>query len=104
MAGGLAQIPAAVVRLFSGTAEHNGHLPAGVLRPDGAEQGLKGQAVVGVVHNGVEAAVGVGVGLHPSGHPGPDQAVVHGGGRDVEGVAHRDDAQGVFHIEQPGHG
>ena len=52
----------------------------------------------------MEAAVGVGVGLHPSGHPGPDQAVVHGGGRDVEGVAHRDDAQGVFHIEQPGHG
>ena len=52
----------------------------GVLRPDGAEQGLEGQSVVGVVHNGVEAAVGVGVGLHPPGHPGPDQAVVHGGG------------------------
>ena len=59
---------------------------------------------MGVVHNGVEAAVGVGVGLHPPGHPGPDQAVVHGGGRDMEGMTHRNDPQGVLHIEQPGHG
>ena len=59
---------------------------------------------MGVVHNGVEASIGVGVGLHPPGHPGTDQAVVYGGGWDMEGMTHRDDPQGIFYVEQPWHG
>ena len=59
---------------------------------------------MGVVHNGLDAAVGVGEHLHPPGHPGPHQAVVHRPVGDMQGLAHGDDPQGVLHVEQSGHG
>ena len=103
-AGGLAQIVAAVVGLLARAAEHDGQLPLGVLGPDGGKEGLKAQAVVGVVHNGQHPPVGVGVHLHATGHPRPHQSVVHCPLRDVQSLAQGGGSQGVFHVKEARHG
>ena len=102
--GHLPQVPPPVQGLPAGTAEQADDPPAGVLLPGGAEQGLEGHAVVGVVHDGGDRLVGVGVHLHPAGHPGLHQAHVDAPLGDGQGLAHADGGQGVFHVEQPGHG
>ena len=103
-AGDLPQVPPAVQGLFPRTAEHGDHPAAGVLRLNGAEQGLEGHAVVGVVHDGHDVAVRIGVHLHAAGDPGLHQPHIDGPLRDVQPLAHRDGGQGVLHVEQAGHG
>ncbi len=103
-AGHLPQCLPPVEGLLARAAEHGHHPPPGVLLLHGAEQGLEAHAVVGVVHDGHHCVVGVGVHLHPPGHPGPEQSGVNGVLRDVEGQTDGDGRQGVFHVEQPRHG
>ena len=102
--GHLAQIFSPVQGLLAGAAEHGDDAPPGILRLDRAEQSLEAHAVVGIVHNGGDGVVGVGVDLHPPGHPGLHQPHIHRLLRDVQPLAHGDGGQGVFHIEQSGHG
>ena len=59
---------------------------------------------MGVVHNGGDRFVGVGVDLHPAGDPGLHQPHIDAPLRDVQRLAHGDGGQGVLHVEQAGHG
>ena len=59
---------------------------------------------MGVVHDGHDVAVRIGVHLHAAGDPGLHQPHIDGPLRDVQPLAHGDGGQGVLHVEQAGHG
>ena len=75
--GGLAHALPAVQALAAGAAEDHRQLPAGEVPPDRGEQGLQAHAVVGVVHNDGDLAVGAAVVLHAAGDKGLRQAGGH---------------------------
>ena len=104
LAGDLPQVLPPVVGLQARAAKDGDDPPAGVLLPDGLEEGLEGELVVGVVHDHRHLFIGVGVDLHAPGDPGLHQA--------REGIllghphrlAHGQGGQGVLDVEQAGHG
>ena len=102
--GDLAEVLPAVQGLFARTTEDDDHPPTRVLLLHGEEELLKGEAVVGVIHNGGDAPVGILIDLHAAGHPGLHEAHVDALLRDAQALAHRDGGQGVLHVEEPRHG
>ncbi|CCY27433.1 unknown [Firmicutes bacterium CAG:114] len=104
LTGNLPQVLPAVIGLVARAAEDGDDPPAGVFLPDRLEEGLKGQPVVGIVHDDGDLFIGVGVDLHPSGDPGLHQTREGVLLRHPHRLAHRQGGQGVLDIEQAGHG
>ena len=104
MGRNLAQVLPPVQGLFARTAKDDDHPLPGILRLHRLEQLFKAQAVVGVVHDGGNAFVGVLIDLHPPRHPRLHQSHVDAPLGDTQALAHGDGGQGVLHVEEPRHG
>ena len=102
--GDLREVLPPVQGLLARAAEDDDHPLARVLLLHGEEELFKAQAVVGVVHDGGDVAVGVLVDLHAAGHPGLHEAHIDVLLGDAQALAHGDGGQGVLDVEEAGHG
>ena len=97
----LAHAVAAQLGAVAAAAEHH-HQPVRVIRPQGGEQALGGDLVVGVVQQDGELFAD-GHQLHAALDHAAAQALVDGLIRQAQHLAHADGGQGVVNTEQPRH-